>query len=345
MNLRELLRYLIGGSRPGGEAAVAEYHGMDCPYESEVLAYMEDRLTSSRREQLDTHFADCGDCREFFALFVRATTEPAEVPDAFAGVLAISPPDNEVRRQSARVLAMIEEDDLSYGAAQSREKSSEPKGFYISLPRFAMAAVALIAVTIISFSLFMKTEPAEQAAMQALAQAVKTERRTPVRVSGGFDYSPHPLTRGVAESNNSLHFDRAFSKLRSAEKPSAPASERLMLARAYLARNASGDASRARTILEEIAASGETSPEIENDKGVALFELENYQAALNSFKKALEKNSKYHEALFNKALVEEKLKLYSEAKADWELFITTSPDPKWREEAQQNLELLKQTVR
>jgi tetratricopeptide (TPR) repeat protein len=306
---------------------------------------MEDRLTPSRREQLDTHFADCGECREFFALFVRASTEPAEMPDAFASTLAVAPHDMEVRRQSAKVLAMIEEDDLSYGAAQSRETSSERKGFYVSLPRLAMAAAALIAVTIASFSLFMKTNPPEQVAMQALTEALRTERRTPVRISGGFGYSPHPVTRGPAESDNSLHFERAFSKLKSAEKPSAAARERVILARAYLARNASGDASRARTILEEIAASGEQSFEVENDKGVALFQLENYQAALSSFNKALEKNPDYYEALFNKALVEEKLKLYTDARADWELFIKSSPDPKWREEAQQNLDLLKQTVR
>jgi tetratricopeptide (TPR) repeat protein len=324
--------------------AVDEDRVTECPYENEVLAYMEDRLTSSRREQLDTHFADCADCREFFVLFVRAT-ESAEMPDAFASAVGATH-DKEVRRQSARVLAMIEEDDLSFAAAKSRETLSERRGFYISLPRLAMAAVGVIVVTIGAISLIPRTEPPQQVAMQALAEALKSERQTPVRVSGGFDYSPYQVTRGQAEgTSDSLHFERALSKLKSAEKPSAPAAERLTLARAYLARNASGDASRARTILEELAASGDQSVEVENDRGVALFQLENYQAALNSFNKALEKNKNYHEALFNKAVVEERLRLYSEAKADWELFIKSSPDSKWRDEAQQNLDLLKQTVR
>ena len=345
MNLRELVRLLFGGSRHGGEATSDQNQKLGCPYESEILAYIEGRLTPLRRVQLDTHFADCGDCREFFALFVRASTEPVDMPDAFASSVAMAPHDLEIRNQSAKVLAMIEEDDISYRTAHSHDASPERKGFYISLPRLAFAATALLAVTIGSLWFFMKTSPSDQLAMQALADALRTERRTSVRISGGFEYSPHPVTRGAADTSNNLHFERAFSKLKSAEKPSAPARERLVLARAYLARGASGDASRARTILEEIASSGDQSFEVENDKGVALFELENYQAALAAFNKALEKKPDFYEALFNKALVEEKLKLYSDAIRDWESFIKSTPDSKWREEAQQNLDLLKQTVR
>ena len=78
---------------------------------------------------------------------------------------------------------------------------------------------------------------------------------------------------------------------------------------------------------------------------MALFQLENYQAALLSFNKALEQKPDFYEALFNNALVEEKLKLYSDARTDWELFIKSSSDPRWQEEARQNLDLLNQTVR
>ena len=242
---------------------------------------------------------------------------------------------------------MIEDDDdNSRDTAPLQHMAREREGFYISRTGLALAASILAAVAIGSFVWLSKADPPEQVAMLALAEAVKTERRTTVRISG-FEYSPHLLTRGPGDSggDSSFHFDRAFAKLKSAEKPSAPPGQRLVLARAYLARNGAGDASRARTILEEIAEGGDQPAEVDNDKGVALFQLENYQAAISSFNKALEKKPDLYEALFNRALAEEKLKLDAEAMADWELFIESSHDAKWKIEAQQNLDLLKNTAR
>jgi len=253
-----------------------------------------------------------------------------------------APFDAAVMLQSARVLTMIKEDEFQHGQNErSSERDQKREGFYISLPRLAIvAAVATLAV-VGSLSWFIKTDKTEQVAVAALGDAMKTERRTEVRISGEFDYSPHSSTRGNSESesaaDNNLHFERVFSKLKGAEKPSAPATQRLILARAYLARNASGDASRARTILEEVAATGDESAEIDNDKGVALFQLGNFQAAQNSFARALEKKPGYDHALFNLALAEERLNSHADAKRDWEAFIKVSRDARWKAEAQRHL--------
>ncbi len=335
MNVRELIRFLAGGPRPGKEPGSGRNA---CPHESEVLAYLERSSPAYGRYRLDSHFAECEDCREFLALFVRASREPGEGSVSFME----APYDAEVIQQSAKVLTMIKEDEFHNSQSERpRERDLKREGFYISLPRLAFAAAVATLAVVGSLSWFIKTDPVEQVAVAALGDAMKTERRTEVRISGGFEYSPHPVRRGNSESesagDDNLDFERVFAKLKAAEKASAPVAQRLILARAYLARNASGDASRARTILEEVAASGNESAEIDNDKGVALFQLGNYQAALNSFTKALEKKPDSFEALFNLALAEERLKSYSDARRDWETFIKVSPDAKWKAEAQRHL--------
>ena len=335
MNVRELYRFLAGGPRPGKEPGSGR---SACPNESEVLAYLERRSPAYGRSKLDSHFAECDDCREFLALFVKASREPAEGYDSFME----APFDAAVMLQSARVLTMIKEDEFQHGQNErSSEREQKREGFYISLPRFAIVASVVILAVVGSLFWFIKPDKTEQVAVAALGDAMKTERRTEVRISGEFDYSPHSSTRGNSESesaaDNNLHFERVFSKLKGAEKPSAPATQRLILARAYLARNASGDASRARTILEEVAATGDESAEIDNDKGVALFQLGNFQAAQNSFARALEKKPGYDHALFNLALAEERLNSHSDAKRDWEAFIKVSRDARWKAEAQRHL--------
>ncbi|HEV8486899.1 MAG TPA: tetratricopeptide repeat protein [Blastocatellia bacterium] len=335
MNVRELFRFLAGGPRPGKEPGSGRNA---CPDESEVLAYLERKSPAYGRHKLDSHFVECDDCREFLALFVKASREPSQGSDIFME----TPYDASVMMQSAKVLTMIKEDDFQHGQNErSTERDLKREGFFISLPRLALAAAVATLAVIASLSWFIKPDRMEQVAMAALGDAMKTERRTEVRISGGFEYSPHSSTRGNSESesagDNNLHFERVFSKLKAAEKPSAPAAQRLILARAYLARNASGDASRARTILEEVAASGNESAEIDNDKGVALFQLGNYEAALTSFTKALEKKPDFYEALFNLALAEERLKSNADARRDFETFIKVSPDAKWTAEAQRHL--------
>ena len=333
MNVRELFRFLVGGPRPGKEPGSSRNA---CPNESDVLAYIERRSPAYARSGLDSHFAECGDCREFLGLFVRASRETEAGSDSFME----APYDAEVMRQSAKVLTMIKEDEFKHSHSElSREKETRRHGFYVSLPRLALVAAAVTVVIVGSLAWLVKTDPVEQVAVAALGDAMKTERRTEVRISGGFDYSPHTVTRGGSESgsDNSLRFERVFSKLKAAEKPSAPAAQRLILARAYLARNASGDASRARKILEEVAADGNESAEIDNDKGVALFQLGNYQVALASFTRALEKKPDFYEALFNLALAEERLNSNSDARRDFEKFIKMSPDARWNAEAQRHV--------
>ena len=128
--------------------------------------------------------------------------------------------------------------------------------------------------------------------------------------------------------------------MRAAEQESAPVNDKLVLARVYLARGTREDVRHAQTILDQVATRGVESSEALNDTGVAQFELGNYEDAISYFTRALTKSPSYYEALFNKALAEERARHYDQAKQDWEQFINQSSDDSWKSEARIHLNSL-----
>ncbi len=63
-----------------------------------------------------------------------------------------------------------------------------------------------------------------------------------------------------------------------------------------------------------------------------------YESALQYLGNALRLSPKDPAALFNRAIVHERLFLYSRAIADWEQFLTVEPDTGWKQEAQKRLD-------
>jgi tetratricopeptide (TPR) repeat protein len=125
-----------------------------------------------------------------------------------------------------------------------------------------------------------------------------------------------------------------------AEKPNATVEDRQTLARVYLARETSEYAGKALAIIDQLLAGGVRTPELLNDKGVALFQLDKYDDAIALFGEALAKSPSYNEALFNRALVEEHAGRNEDARRDWKQFISESSDEKWKTEAQSRLNSL-----
>jgi len=113
-----------------------------------------------------------------------------------------------------------------------------------------------------------------------------------------------------------------------------------MWARVCLARGNPQEAKRALEILDQLAARGVETPLALNDMGVAHFQLADYEAAIGYFSKALDKSPGYGEALFNKALAEERDRRFQDAKRDWRLFIDLPTDESWKAEAKKHLESL-----
>jgi tetratricopeptide (TPR) repeat protein len=198
----------------------------------------------------------------------------------------------------------------------------------------------MIICAIVAGAMFWLTrDRSPEAGMDALRLAVKDERRTPARISGGLAHSRYLATRGE-EDSEVLQFERALSKLKHAESESAPVDSRLALARVYLALGKGEEAKKAITILEQLIATGNQSAEIFNDLGVAQFQLGNFEEAIANFTKALEKSPGYNEALFNRALANERENRIEAAKQDWQEFIRLNSDEKWGDEAERHLDML-----
>jgi tetratricopeptide (TPR) repeat protein len=337
MSLFNALYRLVGraGARPDSKPDLSL--GPLCPDEAEIFIYTEGRTSSRKRAELEGHFADCRDCRELLALVIKIPDQEVEGYDAHLTPLS----EDGVKKQTARVLAFIENDERRRQPApkQPARPVSVRKRDGIYVPYPVLAGLAMIICAIGAGAMFWLTrDHSPETAMDALRLAVKEDRRTPARISGGLAHSPYLAPRG--EGGDVLQFERAISKLKHAESESAPVEARLALARVYLALGKDDEANKALTILEQLVARGNQSPEIFNDLGVAQFQLEHYGDAIADFTKALEKSPGYGEALFNRALAYERENSIEAAKQDWQEFIRLNSDEKWKAEAQSHLDLL-----
>ena len=302
-----------------------------CPDEGQVLGYLESRVSALNRARLERHFANCDDCRELLVFTRRRFAETfVETPAPLA--------DETVREQTSNVLSLIYADELNRNKPKRRPRMFP--ALDVSYLKAATAALTICAIAIIAVVSLNRGPGPQEAAMNALALAVKDGRNTEARISGGLAYSQYIDNRGAQAHDDDIQFSLALSELRSAEQDTAPVNDRLVLARVYLARGTREDVKHARMILEQVATRGVESPEALNDTGVAQFELGNYEVAISYFTRALTKSPTYCEALFNRALVEESAGHKDQAKQDWEQFINKSSDDNWKSEAQRRLNSL-----
>ncbi len=315
MRISDVLIRLIGARDP------------NCPNEAAVLAYSEDKLSNRNRARVERHFAECDDCRQVLAFLGRESEEP---PVPFT--------EKAVSDQTDRVLAYIQNDERE--RTKPAKKARAATGFYISYAKLASVGLLICAIAIGGVFLFTRDQSPADAGMAALRLAVKDQRYTQARVSGGLDYSNYAVTRGGDRNDNDLQFSRALGKLKSVEQENAPVNDRLVLARVYLARGTREDARHALVILNQLAARGVETPEALNDTGVAQFQLDNYDEAIALFSKALAKSPAYNEALFNRALAEQSARRGSDARRDWQQFIDQSSDDKWKGEGRMHLSVL-----
>jgi tetratricopeptide (TPR) repeat protein len=80
---------------------------------------------------------------------------------------------------------------------------------------------------------------------------------------------------------------------------------------------------------------------VQNDIGVAQFELGQFGEAASSFNRAHELSPGFREALFNRAVAQKANLQYAEAVRSFEEFIETNPEGDWRSEAERNVRRLK----
>jgi len=305
-----------------------------CPPESDILKYQEGTLSASARARLEPHFAACHDCRELLLLLTRFPEKEAAAQPPLSAA--------EIQQQTAHIFQYVEADDRRKAdeRAAGNQPLPAPRRGWVYRHRAQLATATVVICALVVGGLYLLTPRATESARQSLALAMKDERRSAARLSGGFDYSRYEGTRGADESPD-FHLRRAVSELKAAESDTASTEMRQMLARAYLAFNYPDRARQAQAILESLLQSRHVeTAELFNDLGVAQFQLRDYGAAVTSFDRALTINSAYTEALFNRALAKESAGRYADARSDWEALINSKADAQWKPEAKQHLDSL-----
>jgi tetratricopeptide (TPR) repeat protein len=320
MSLRDWVSALVGPKPASGAAET------DCLDETEVIGLSEGRFRGRKLARAEKHLVRCSDCRESVALMVKASRDGAAQP-------AEEISDLEIRNQTARVLGYIDRDRTNRSTSREVAKA---RGSWLSYPQLAAVALVVCAAAAVSVFFLTQDETPEAAGMKALALAVESGRQTPAMVSGLSAHSEHATTRGVTDSS-SPQFESAFNKLKFGEQDTAPVDSRIAFARVCLSMNTTDRAREAKSILEQLLAAGFNRPDLLNDLGVAEFELDNYDQAINYFTRSLVRSPKYPPALFNRALAREQMGLTAEAANDWQEFITVAPDEGWKSEANSHL--------
>lgn len=345
MSLRERFNRLPGGKKKAAPEAGANLSaGSDCPHEADVVAYLQNRLSPRQGRQLEKHLAGCDNCRE-------ALTHLARLPDAEAGDASITSAhltEDEVKNQARKVLGLIQDAALNdesrprFLKRQSRVARND-KGFYLSYPKLAAAMLIFCAVAAGAVFWLTSGPSAEESATGALQAAMQNERRTIARISGNLPHSEWSMEiRGKVQSDE-FQLERALARLRFAQEQSAPAESRHLLARVHLAFGKTDNARQAQAILEQLRVSGQQSAEVFNDLGVAQFQLGDYARAIESFSNALAISPKLGEALFNRALANERAGDFDKAQKDWQDFISDASDDQWKVEAERKLKSLQNT--
>jgi CHAT domain-containing protein len=265
-------------------------------------------------------------------------------------------PEEEREQAERYFLASAERrDKLKFASALRRRKAElardRPRrrsfvSFYLPV---AASVLAVIGFTLIALRT-QSPRPYASEGLAALQSAFREQRPVEARISG-FGYAPTPEQRGGGPGRvDGIQLKRADSKLHDAVSDAPGADTHHALGKYYLATR---DFDRAMEQFEAALKFDPQNARIHSDLGAALLErmnsrgagpergkgadeIEESAKALAHLKKALELDGSLLEALFNRALLYQRMGL-SEAEADWRAYLEKDPNSMWADEARQNL--------
>lgn len=207
-------------------------------------------------------------------------------------------------------------------------------------PMYAGAfTVLLIAVVVLAVYLTRRGSTDELAELRSIYQQ---SRPTETRISE-FGYAPLTQLRGAPESAEKNRLRRIENNLIEATEKTPNAQTRHALGVFYLTQQKYPDA-----IKEfEAALKFADGAKIHNDLGSAYFEraktepedkrLEDLAQSLEEFTKATKLDGNLLEALFNKSLALQELRMPRQAKESWTLYLQKDSSSAWADEARKNL--------
>ena len=268
------------------------------------------------------------------------------------------------RKENLRLISNLRKYAASHAGIRKVEESRPKKtgafdwrGLFSS-PAWRFAALALLAVGF-GFGIwrvaFYQSDTDKNLADKGLAQlrlAYRGQRPTESRSTANFDYAPLSSTRG--NKSDDADADRAHrdadSYLRDAAQDKSNAETLHARGLLYLA---DGKLKEAQDELERAFKLTPDNAKLHNDLGAVYLEKairtkdknddefsQNAEVALNHFNRALELDENLLEALFNKALILQKIPMPGQAREAWEKYLEKDSTSKWANEARENIRKL-----
>jgi len=316
----------------------------ETPDDGLIRRYLLGRLAEGEREQLEEKMmAD----NEFFNAVLLAEDEMVEE------YVQRELPESDRASFEASFLSTPEgRQQVAYAKALSRYVSPTPVWWrrpnLVPYVRWAAAAIAVLVVAV-GVWLIIPSRSEVSKGMASLAYAYREQRPLEARISG-LGYAPAALTRGDEERVDRVARNRAERILLDEvlEHPSAAAHH--ALGRLYLAER-KFDAAIAQ--FDEALRADPNDALLYSDYGVALLEkgrAEGYagerlavlEKALQRFDRAIELDGSLLEALFNRALCREEMKLFQQAREDWRSYLEKDPASRWTDESRKHLTAIEQ---
>jgi len=317
----------------------------ECIGDAEWLEVAAGQYPAAKTRELMKHAAQCGHCGPLLKNAAEALVDE-KTPDEEAWLASLRSARPEWRKKMAETLR-------NSAGAKDRSRAKEEGGQWWQAlsfwprPAFAVAGIAAVVVAGWLAARMLRPPSAEQ----LLAQAY-TERRTlEVRIPGA-KFAPMRVERGAGGSN----LDKPTSLLKAEaligdslrKHPNDP----LWLQAKGRADLLDGNYESAIKSLQRALEIKPDSPQLLTDLASAYFERAeaadraiDYGNAIETLGKALAKSPDDAVALFNRALICERIFLYTQAVDDWQHYLRIDPLGEWADEARKRLAALQEKLK
>lgn len=331
-NQAVLRMYLLGNLRDTAEMRRIEeqmlldddfFEKLSVAEDNLIEDYLDDNLTSIERERFDNFFLDS--------------------PERIQNLRQIK----NLRKYAAQFAARKFEKP-----AREKRRFFDWRGLFApAAVRFAVGALILAAAGFGIWRVGFYQSDTERGIAE-LHRSYRSQRPFEARLSN-FDYAPFSETRGgdIQTDTETRARDGAARKLIDAAQNEPSAASFHALGNYYLTEK---QFDKAITQFDAALAADPNNVRIYNDYGVALLEkakqssgaeqpgrrLENLARANDYFTKAAESDGALLEAVFNRAITLQLLKLNEESKKAWRDYLAKDSTSAWADEARRNLQEL-----
>lgn len=242
---------------------------------------------------------------------------------------------------------------------KNRSAATKPAKLYSFWTRWPVGAYAGLAAGLVIlvlgglWLLLNKRNSDIERGLLALNEAYRQERPTEARITG-LGYAPAPTTRGTAPGKfDYVARDRAERLFQDALNQNKSSEALHALGKLYLAQR---QFDKAIDQLEAALATAPNDAQLHSDLGAALLErgksrppdatdgaaLADFSKSLEHLNRALALDASLQDALFNRALLYQSMKLPRQAADDWRRFLELDDTSSWGSEAREHLKLLQQ---